>query len=178
MHRSIRATCLRARADLISAQRAGSISRVPQSQHSLSTVSARSLLTWSAADAATPAKNTAAGHWVMLQLSDSSLPTGGFAHSAGLEAAWQQGVISGRNSLETFLRSSLDQASSVGLPHVSAGHDLAVRAAKSPSTEGAERLIEGWSVLDNQLHAIARANHVACRASTVLSFPKSFPICN
>ena len=31
--------------------------------------------------------------WILLQLSDSALPTGGFVHSAGLESAFQQGEL-------------------------------------------------------------------------------------
>jgi urease accessory protein len=36
--------------------------------------------------------------WLLWQLADSAFPTGGFAHSGGLEAAWQHGEI--RNSAE------------------------------------------------------------------------------
>jgi urease accessory protein len=47
--------------------------------------------------------------WLIWQLIDSAFPSGSFTHSGGLEAAWQQGVVSDGESLETFLKTSLRQ---------------------------------------------------------------------
>jgi urease accessory protein len=59
---------------------------------------------------------------LVLQLADSALPAGGFAHSGGLEAAWQMGEIPDRQSLAPFLEASLRQASTASLPFVMAAH--------------------------------------------------------
>src|SRR5438477_193073 len=42
------------------------------------------------------------------QLADSAFPTGGFAHSFGLEAAWHHGGVDGR-SLPAFVRDAVGQ---------------------------------------------------------------------
>ena len=63
---------------------------------------------------------TASNDWTLWQLIDSAFPTGGFAHSNGLEAAWQQGAFTDERSLTLFLRASLHQAASGGLPFVRA----------------------------------------------------------
>ena len=47
--------------------------------------------------------------WIIWQLLDSAFPAGGFAHSAGLEAAWQTGLLGGSSNLEEFIQSSLRQ---------------------------------------------------------------------
>ena len=60
--------------------------------------------------------------WLMLQLSDSALPTGGFAHSGGLEAAAQQGEVRTAEDLRRFLREALWQAGHGALPLASAAH--------------------------------------------------------
>ncbi len=60
--------------------------------------------------------------WRLLQLADSSFPTGGFAHSAGLEAAVQQGEI-GAGGVGAWARELLWQAASASLPFVGAAHD-------------------------------------------------------
>ncbi len=60
--------------------------------------------------------------WLLLQLSDSALPTGGFAHSGGLEAMAHQREIKGPDDLRRFLRDALWQTGHFGLPLVGAAH--------------------------------------------------------
>lgn len=59
---------------------------------------------------------------VIWQLADSALPAGGFAHSGGLEAAWQQGEIRSAAALSGFLEASLVQARHGLLPYVHLAH--------------------------------------------------------
>src|SRR5438552_18534524 len=83
-----------------------------------------------------------------LQLADSAFPTGGFAHSAGLEAAWQQGFIRGSAELREFIHASLVQCGHASLPFVIA----------------ACQHIKSLSFIDLECDAML-TNHVANRAS-------------
>jgi urease accessory protein len=58
--------------------------------------------------------------WLLLQLADATFPTGGFAHSQGLEAAWQLGHV---RDLGTFVDESVWQTGTGALPFVRAGVD-------------------------------------------------------
>src|SRR5499427_7927899 len=60
--------------------------------------------------------------WLVWQLVDSAFPAGGFAHSYGLEAAWQQGEVVAA-SLPSFVRDAIAQAGHGGLPFVLAAFD-------------------------------------------------------
>jgi urease accessory protein len=84
----------------------------------------------------------------VLQLADSGFPTGGFAHSGGLEAAVQQGEVRGATELRRFVRELLWQAGHGGLPLLSA-------AWREPSALPA---------LDARAETFL-TNHVANRAS-------------
>jgi urease accessory protein len=86
--------------------------------------------------------------WLIWQLTDSAFPSGGFAHSSGLEAAWQHGEIAGNSDLVEFLKSSLRQFGHASAPFF-------VDAYDSPN-----RLDE----FDRHCDAFL-SNHVANRAS-------------
>ncbi|MDX1953784.1 MAG: urease accessory UreF family protein [Verrucomicrobiota bacterium] len=59
-----------------------------------------------------------ASDWIIWQLADSAFPTGGFAHSGGLEAAYQNQQITNRDQFLEFLDAALTQAGSAILPFV------------------------------------------------------------
>lgn len=86
--------------------------------------------------------------WTVWQLIDSSFPTGGFAHSSGLEAAWQHGEVRGRDALVSFIEAALDQLGHASLPFVLATFDQP------------ESLVEHDKLCD-----VFTVNHVANRAS-------------
>ncbi len=86
--------------------------------------------------------------FLLWQLADSAFPTGGFAHSSGLEAAWQNGEVRNRHELVSFAVASLSQLGRASLPFVMAAH-------AEP-----ERLAE----IDEICEAFT-SNHVANRAS-------------
>jgi urease accessory protein len=87
--------------------------------------------------------------WLVWQLADSAFPAGGFAHSFGLEAAWQQGEVTGA-SLPSFVGDAVAQAGHSGLPFVVSAHD-------DPA---------GLPAVDERCEAFLR-NPVANRASRV-----------
>jgi len=86
--------------------------------------------------------------FILWQLVDSALPTGGFAHSSGLESAWQHGEVRNRTELGAFIEASVSQLGEAALPFVLAAYDRP------------EELDE----IDKLCHAFT-TNHVANRAS-------------
>jgi urease accessory protein len=86
--------------------------------------------------------------FILWQLADSAFPTGGFAHSAGLEAAWQHGEVRNRSELREWLVVSLNQVSRAALPFVNTAH------AEPERLEELDRLCDAFT-----------SNHVANRAS-------------
>jgi urease accessory protein len=86
--------------------------------------------------------------WLVWQLIDSAFPTGGFAHSSGLEAAWQHGEVRNREELIFFLEASLEQLGRAALPFMAAAFDSLEKL------EGIDSLCNAFTT-----------NHVANRAS-------------
>jgi urease accessory protein len=85
---------------------------------------------------------------VLWQLLDSAFPTGGFAHSHGLEAAVQLGAVAGRADLARFAEESVRSAAAFALPHLAAAHASPARLA----------------AVDRRVDAFT-PSHVASRAS-------------
>ncbi|XP_026413101.1 urease accessory protein F-like [Papaver somniferum] len=77
--------------------------------------------------------------WSQWQLIDSILPTGGFAHSFGLEAAMQAQTVMGPEDLKTFVIHLLENTGSLLLPFV-------YEANKSPN-------LDTWTKLNRTLEA-------------------------
>jgi urease accessory protein len=91
---------------------------------------------------------TVDARWRLLQIADSGFPTGGFAHSAGLEAALFAGVVDSSARFDIFVRAHLWNCGNASLPFVAAAH-------RRPSD-----VDELDAMADAQL-----TNHVANRAS-------------
>ena len=67
--------------------------------------------------------------WLAWQVLDSAFPTGAFAHSWGLESAWQHGELDGPAALRRFLDASVQQAGYTVLPFVNDTYDAPDRLA-------------------------------------------------
>jgi urease accessory protein len=61
--------------------------------------------------------------WRLLQIADSSFPTGGFAHSNGLEAAVHHGRARTADQLDAYVRGWLWNVGYASLPFVTAAFD-------------------------------------------------------
>ncbi|CAM9318325.1 unnamed protein product, partial [Phaeothamnion confervicola] len=96
----------------------------------------------------------------MWQLCDSALPTGGFAHSNGLEAAAAEGEVSTGDvqGLARFVQRSVASIASLQLPLLLAAHAAAM------SNRGIDDCVEVWAAVDRLTDA-SITNQVARRAS-------------
>lgn len=88
--------------------------------------------------------------WRLLQIADSGFPTGGFAHSCGLESMLQHGEIRNIDELKNFLNDALWQIGYSSFPFANVTYSDIKRLFYS-----------------DQLADIFLSNHVANRASRI-----------
>lgn len=131
--------------------------------------------------------------WAVWQLVDPLLPTGGFAHSQGLEAAAHAGLVAGGDEratrrgedvgwcVETFAIEACRNAASMSIPFVEAARYTFAPLAKKRATEtpgtgtdarsvsdadAISAAVATWRSLDDRAGACLAGNRVASRAST------------
>ena len=107
--------------------------------------------------------------WAAYILADSALPVGSFAHSAGLEAASQLGLLtqgetgsSLNDHLAFFIESSARSIVQGSVPAILQSHRLAVNALSDSSVN---EFAADWRNSDRQAHVFLAGNGPACRAS-------------
>ena len=103
--------------------------------------------------------------WLLFQLADSAFPTGGFAHSGGLEAAAQLGELGEKKPLGEFVRDAMWQAGYGALPLVGSAHAEPDRWAEL------DALSEAFLLGEVQNRA-SRIQGRAFLATCVRSFPE------
>lgn len=113
-------------------------------------------------------------HWLVLQLADSAFPTGGFAHSAGLEACVQAGEVVTRADVERFVAELIDQLARGSLPLVAAVHDAPERLHEIDELADAitwshvakrASLAQGRALLDVAARAFAKPALIEARGT-------------
>jgi urease accessory protein len=95
-----------------------------------------------------PERTSRLTEWLIWQLADSAFPAGSFAHSGGLEAAWQHGRVLRGPALAQFIQAALTQSA----------------RASGPFVRSAWQLADGFASVDSLCDA-SIPNHVANRAS-------------
>ena len=133
---------------------------------------------------ATTSKSTPQASWNAYMLADSALPTGSFAHSSGLEAASQLGLLAplakaeaqqnntndeDMSNLQMFIQASTRSTLQQATPWILSGHELGRQCVSSLGKGHEEialpKLWEVWEQLDRHVHAVMVCNGPACRAS-------------
>jgi urease accessory protein len=108
-----------------------------------------------------PTTNIAA-FWSILMLADSGLPTGSFAHSAGVETATQLQMIQSEQDVEDYVNAATRSAMQISIPFLISGHELVLpKMDVALSTTFAKK----WEHLQRQCQAVMATNEPACVAS-------------
>jgi urease accessory protein len=104
--------------------------------------------------------------YLIWQLVDSAFPSGGFAHSNGLEAAWQHGHIGSAAELREWLGVAVRQAGRGALPFV-------MGASAEPDVfESVDRRCDAF-LLGHVANRASRAQGQALLATAVRVFPQA-----
>jgi urease accessory protein UreF/urease accessory protein UreH len=106
---------------------------------------------------------TSSSFWSIVMLADSGLPTGSFAHSAGLEAAAQLGMIRSEEDVRTFIHAATRSSIQLLAPFLVAG----LRIAQDDNRDGhtADTMRVRWEKLHRECQAVMVTNQPACSAS-------------
>src|SRR5687767_15070750 len=103
-------------------------------------------------------------NFLVWQLIDSAFPSGGFAHSAGLEASLQHGYIVDRRGVHAFAKQTISQCGRSALPLVTGAHRVPDDLAKLDALADI--------FLSNPVaNRASRAQGRALRTSVTRSFP-------
>ncbi|CAG2213334.1 ureF [Mytilus edulis] len=89
---------------------------------------------------------------ILLQISDSAFPTGGFSHSGGVESALKHNIVTNKSELRDCFGYCVENAGSFWIPFVTASYNACFE-------------IEKLVAIDNHCD-VCTPNHVAKRAST------------
>ncbi len=106
---------------------------------------------------------TSSSFWSIVMLADSGLPTGSFAHSAGLEAAAQLGMIRREEDVRNFVEAATRSSIQLLAPFLIAG----LRIAQDQSQDGSvmDSIEDRWERLHRECQAVMVSNQPACSAS-------------
>lgn len=109
--------------------------------------------------------------WALWQMLDSAFPTGSFAHSVGLEAAVQGGLVppGDEAAVARFALAAVHSACALQLPFAAAAHAACTAPRAPPSGAAAAAATPDAAAVCGelcvQLGAALAGNHVARRAS-------------
>lgn len=124
---------------------------------------------------------------LILQLADSAFPAGAFAHSGGLESAWQQGLVQDGEELKALLIAQIEHIASLSAPFTAAACRFAGQAHELDAAYDATQLnhigrassqVQGQALLaaarkifpSDEMEAIAahlRQNHSPCHLPVI-----------
>lgn len=95
--------------------------------------------------------------WPAFMLADSSLPTGSFAYSSGLEVAYQMGFIKGPKDVEDFVLAATQSTVQQQLGFIYQSHGLAKLSD--------DEFLCKYHELEQTLNSYLRTNSLTCEAS-------------